>query len=185
MNIPNLAGIIARDPQLGEALKAISAAMDTVALQTNANPQGQPPKPPQVSSLVVTASDGIFHGQITDNNPVARGITYHLEASSTPNFNQPILLASGPSRDKAGIALGNQKLYFRAFSQYPTGDPSAPVYHGGSPQNPVAVAGGGTLAGPPVLTSKGSGTAPSSGTQGGAGFGFVQQRQSGGPPALL
>lgn len=172
----NRAQIASRDPHLAEALDDILARLNTVALQTNANPEGPAPTPPKIGSVVVTASNGMFHAQITDNSPVTRGIEYHLEASTTPGFNQPILVASGPSRDKPGIALGNGKFYFRAFSQYQTGEPNEPVYHGGSAAAPAVVAGGGSLAGPAVVGSKGSGTASTTGTQGGAGYGHVQRR---------
>jgi hypothetical protein len=64
--------------------------------------------------------------------------------------------------------LGNQTLYWRAYSQYIGSMPSAPVSFG-SP--PTAVVGGGT-AGPAPLPSTGSGTLPNGLVRGGNGFGI-------------
>jgi hypothetical protein len=165
--------IAQQSPQLAEALDDLLRRINTMAQQTNANPTGEPPQPPQVGALNVAAAGGIVHAQITDNSPVTRGIIYHFEASTTPNFSQPTLLQSGPSRDYRG-ALGAQPIYMRAYSQYPSGKPSAPVFHG-TPNSPTKVEPGG-LAGPAYPPSKGSGTAPTSGTLGGAGFGQTQTR---------
>lgn len=174
----NRAFIAQRDPHLAEALDDIMNRLYTTAQQANANPAGPPPTPPKVGALTVTAAGGVVHAQITDGSPVQRGVVYHFEASTTPNFSQPHLLQTGPSRDYRG-ALGAQPLYFRAFSQYPGGSPSEPVYHG-TKAAPTLVQPGG-VAGPAYPPSKGSGTASTDGTQGGAGFGFVQQRTVGAP----
>lgn len=169
----NRAQIASRDPRLAEALDDILARLNTVAEQTNANPTGAPPVPPQIGSLNVTAAGGVVHAQITDGAPVQRGVVYHFESSTTPNFAQPTLLQSGPSRDFRA-ALGSQTLYFRAYSQYPTGGPSAPVWHGTNGA-PAPVSPGGAPSAE-WLPSKGSGTAPTNGTLGGAGYGHVQRR---------
>ena len=65
------------------------------------------------------------------------------------------------------LQLGNQTLYWRAYSQYVGALPSAPVTFG-SP--PTAVAGGG-VAGPAPLPSSGSGVLPNGLLRGGNGFG--------------
>lgn len=178
MNIPNLEQITARDPLLGEALRAIASGVENVGRQTNAPTQLQAAeKPGNIASVSVTAKDGIFHAQITDNSPVKRGLEYHLEYSTDPGFRAPIVIHNGASRDFRG-KLGNQKLYWRAYSQYPTSDPSQVVYYGGA-ASPLPVTGGGSESGPPVPQSKGSGTAPSTGLQGGAGWGTTQARNTG------
>lgn len=167
--------IAQKDPHLAEALDDLLNRINTMAAQVNANPTGEPPQPPQIGSVKVSAANGVVHAQITDGAPVSRGIIYHFESSTTPNFSQPTLLQSGPSRDYRG-ALGAQTVYIRAYSQYGTGKPSAPVYHG-SAGSPTAIAPGGA-AGPAYPPSKGSGTAPTDGTLGGAGYGHTQQRQA-------
>jgi len=172
----NRAQIANANPMLAEALDDILGRLNLAAQQTNANPTGAPPTPPQIGSLNVTAANGLIHAQITDGSPVQRGIVYHFESSTTPNFSQPTLLQSGPSRDFRG-AVGSQTIYMRAYSQYPTGNPSPPVFHG-TKATPAPISPGGQ-AGPAWPASKGSGTASTNGTQGGAGYGLVQQR--GGP----
>lgn len=182
LSYKNRAYLAQKDPLLAEALDDVLARLYAAASQTNANPTGVPPKPPAIGALNVTAANGIVHAQITDNSPVQRGIVYHFESSTTSNFSAPTLLQSGPSRDYRG-ALGSQPIFMRAYSQYPTGEPSAPVFHG-TGATPAQINPGGS-AGPAYPPSKGSGTAPTTGTQGGAGFGFVQQRESDAPRSVL
>lgn len=165
--------IAQQSPHLAEALDDLLQRINAMAAQTNANPTGQPPQPPKIGSLNVTAAGGIVHAQITDGSPVSRGIIYHFESSTTPNFSQPTLLQSGPSRDFRS-ALGSQPIYMRAYSQYSTGKPSEPVWHG-TPNSPSRIEPGG-VAGPAYPPSKGSGTAPTTGTLGGAGFGQTKTR---------
>jgi len=159
---------------MAEMVEDILTLIGNAATQTVANPSGLVGAPPSPSSLSVTAANGMFHAVIQDNRPVLRGVTYFLEWSTTSNFAQPHVISLGPSREHWQF-FGNQTLYFRAYSQYPTGDPSEPIYFG-SQSSPTAVAGGGTLAGPTPQPSPGSGTAPTTGLQGGAGYGFVGNR---------
>jgi len=58
----------------------------------------------------------------------------------TPAFSAPRVYFLGASRNLY-VQLGNQTLYWRAFSQYIGSQASAPVSFG---MPPVAVAGGGT-----------------------------------------
>lgn len=177
LNIRNLAAIkngTATPAQHGEAWDDMIAAIQTIANQTNSEPQAEPPAPPQIGSLVVSAAGGITQAVITDGSPVNRGVNYFFEHSTTPNFAQPHVIDNGTSRTLRAN-LGNQTLYWRAYSQYPTGKPSAPVYHG-TAASPKAVLGGGVSPGPAIPPSTGSGTAPTDGRTGGAGFGIVAQR---------
>src|SRR5260370_10343514 len=66
------------------------------------------------------------------------------------------------------VQLGNQTLYWRAYSQYIGSLPSAPVSFGAPP---IAVAGGGAT-GPAPLPSSGSGVFPNGVARGGNGFGI-------------
>lgn len=173
MKVRNLSEIRTRDPRLYEALSDIVDGIKNVAQQTNASPSQQTPAPLPVSSVMVTAANGIHDVAISDVAPVYRGINYFLEYSLAPTFAAPTVLDLGASRNWRGM-LGNQTLYWRAYSQYPTSPPSSPVYHGTATQ-PVAVSGGGTLAGPLPNPSTGSGT--SSG-EGGQGFGVQPYRST-------
>lgn len=146
-------------PQYGqritEALQDLQTALGNVGQQTNSTPNAQQtPAPPQIHALSVTASGGVAHVQITDNNPIYRGTTYHVQYSTTPGFESPVNHYMGPSRD-IRIPVGSQPLYYRAFSDLPTSGASSPVYHGGS--QPVAVAATGTEQ-PPIPSGQGSGT---------------------------
>lgn len=172
--IRNLEQIRKRDPFLAEALDDICAGIATMALQTNANPSGSASAPPPISGLSVTAQGGIFDVAITDGQPVSRGIEYFVEYSPTAAFTQPTVIHLGATRNWRGT-LGNQTLYFRAYSQYSTGGPSTPVYFG-SIGNPTPVIGGGSMTGPALQPSSGSGTAATDGRQGGAGYGHTPFR---------
>jgi len=170
----NRAYLLAQDPRLAEALDDVMNAVTTVARQTNAHPTAEPAAPPPISALNVVAAGGIFEAALTDNAPVSRGIHYFLEYSTTPAFVQPVVVDLGTSRNWRQT-LGNLTLYFRAYSQYSTSGPSAPVYFGPA-AGPTPVAGGGAVSGPAPLPSAGSGTASGNGTQGASGFGKVASR---------
>src|SRR6266446_3398732 len=94
------------------------------------------------------------------------GVFYFAESDTTPAFAAPRVYFMGASRNMY-VQLGNQTLYWRAYSQYIGSLPSAPVSFG-SP--PTAVAGGGAT-GPAPLPSSGSGVFPNGVPRGGNGFG--------------
>ena len=145
----------ASSEQLYEALRDITEAHNQLVQQINGNVNGAPAPPRPIQSLVVNAQDGIFHAQITDNGANYRGINYHLQYATDPSFSKPVTVHLGPSRDYRA-QLGNQSLYWRGFSDYPTSAHSDPVYHGGS--SPALVIGGGSIAGPTIPPGQGSGT---------------------------
>lgn len=152
----NRAVILAKYPELAEAFDDVTRHVENVMNQTNSSPNGQLEPPPSPSSLSVTGSDGIFDAQIIDNNPVNRGINYFLEYSPTSDFKAPHTIDLGTSRNHR-VNLGNQSLFWRAHSSYPTSPRSRPVYHG-SPAFPKVVVGGGNSTGPTLQASQGSGT---------------------------
>jgi hypothetical protein len=157
------------NPLLAEALESIATQVGHVADQTTATVGGTTAAPPAPTSLNVMAAGGIHDMVITDHNPVQRQINYFVEYSDTPSFVAPRVIDLGQSRNHR-TALGNQTLFFRAYSAYPTSTRSEAVYHGGSATNPVAVNGGGATTGPALQASQGSGT--SDGANGGdGGFG--------------
>ncbi len=177
LQIPNLDIITKRDPFLGEALKALQTGLNTVATQTGATPQGVQSTPNAPSQLTVTAAGGIFDIAIEDNLPSQVGIApdYFLEYSLTPNFIAPVVIHLGPARNHRAN-LGNQTLYWRAYSQNGrASQPSRKTYFGPQP-SPTPVVGGGSISGPNPLASAGSGTAPTNGTRGGSGYGVLPVR---------
>jgi hypothetical protein len=177
LKIGQLAQIKSDSPYVYEALTQIVNAVNSVGRATGVDPSGTIAAPAPVGSLSVTAADGIFDLAITDNSSVNRGIFYFAESDTTPAFSKPYVHFMGSSRNLR-VALGNQTLYWRAYSQYLGSDPSDPVTFG-TPA--TVVTGGGTAAGPALQSSMGSGTA--SGSEGGSGFGQVTQSSSG--PVIL
>lgn len=154
-NLPFIRSIPQYGSRIVEAFQDVQKLLSNVGQQTNADPSGQQiSAPPQIHALSVTASGGVAHVQITDNNPIYRGTTYHVQYSTTPGFESPVNHYMGPSRD-VRIPVGNQPLYYRAFSDFPTSGASVPVYHGGA--QPIAVSATGTDQ-PPIPAGQGSGT---------------------------
>ena len=177
LKIAQLAQIKSDSPYVYEALVQLVNGVNAVGRGTGVDPSGTISAPVPIGSLNVTAADGIFDLAITDNSSVNRGIFYFAESDTTPAFNQPYVHFMGSSRNLR-ISMGNQTLYWRAYSQYLGSDPSEPVTFG---TPPAAVTGGGTAAGPALQSSSGSGTA--SGSEGGSGFGVNTQSSSG--PVIL
>jgi hypothetical protein len=187
MKIPNLA-YLRNIPDFGaklyEALDAVQRQSSTVEKQVNGNATGQPESPPNIDALNVTGQNGHFNIAITDNGQVSRGIRYYVEHDSDPNFTNPHVIHMGDSRNHNAF-LGNQSLYFRAFSAYGSSPPSHPAYHG-SAAAPQPVQGGGSVGAPARLPSQGSGTgAAGVGLSGpgpvpkrdpATGVGWIQQR---------
>ncbi len=177
LKIGQLAQIKSDSPYVYEALTQIVNAVNSVGRATGVDPSGTIAPPAPIGSVSVTAADGIFDLAITDNSSVHRGVFYFAESDTTPAFAQPYVHFLGSSRNLR-IALGNQTLYWRAYSQYLGSDPSEPVTFG-TPA--TAITGGGTATGPALQASTGSGTA--SGSEGGSGFGQVAESSSG--PVIL
>jgi len=177
LKIGQLAQIKGDSPYVYEALTQLVNGVNAVGLATGVDPSGALKAPPPIGNLNVVAANGIFDLAITDNSAVRRGIFYFAESDTTPAFSRPYVHFLGSSRNLR-ISLGNQTLYWRAYSQYLGSDPSQPVPFG-TPA--TAVSGGGTAAGPALQASQGSGTAP--GTEGGSGFGRRTESSSG--PVIL
>jgi hypothetical protein len=177
LKIGQLAQIKSDSPYTYEALTQLVNAVNSLGRATGVDPSGSITAPAPIGSLTVTAADGIFDLAIVDNSTVNRGIFYFAESDTTPAFSRPYVHFLGSSRNLR-IAMGNQTLYWRAYSQYLGSDPSEPIAFG---TPPTAVVGGGTAAGPALQASSGSGTA--TGTEGGSGFGQVAQSNPG-PVAL-
>ena len=139
LTVAQLAPLKDRDPYLYETLTKIVSAVNAASQNAGVDPATPSPAPAPIASLQVQAANGWFDLAITD---------------------------PGASRNLY-LQLGNQTLYWRAYSQYIGSQPSAPVTFG-SP--PIAVAGGGA-SGPAPLPSNGSGTLPNGLLRGGNGFG--------------
>lgn len=167
LKISQLSQIKGRDPYLYEALNQVVGAVNSLGRATGVDPSGSISPPAPIGGVSVSAANGIFDVAITDNSAVNRGIFYFAESDTSPNFTAPRVHFLGSSRNLS-VAIGNQTLYGRGYSQYMGSTPSAPVTFG-SP--PTAVVGGGA-AGPTLQPSGGSGSATAQ--QGGSGFGVSQ-----------
>jgi len=167
------------NPSLGNLIRRVINAVNTVAQNAGIAPLGESDPPPSIGGVTVKASGGLAHVTISDTNEITKPIEYFIEHDTDPNFTNPhvkhLVASRGafiplPAQDDNGTA---QNWYFRAYSQHPGSAPSKPVYFGGLSPSPVSV-GGSTQMTP--LQSTGSGTASNTGGQGGWGRGKVFTR---------
>ena len=152
------------DPKVAETFRQLSQSIDNAANTTGVSGE-QIGAPPNVRSIAVQAANGIFDVVITDPEGQAGnslGINYFVDWSTVPSFATFRTVHLGPSRAWYGY-LGNQTLYWRAYSQYPASPRSNYIVLGGA--TPQGVIGGG-VGGPAPAASTGSG-----GQGGRGGFG--------------
>lgn len=168
LTVAQLAPIKERDPYLYETLTKIVSAVNATSANAGVDPANPSPAPPAIAALQVQAANGWFDLAISDPATTRPGLYYFAESDVTPAFSAPRVYFLGASRNLY-VQLGNQTLYWRAYSQYVGSLASTPVTFG-SP--PTAVAGGGA-SGPTPLPSGGSGTLPNGLLRGGNGFGVV------------
>jgi len=166
LTISQLARYKDRDPHLYETLTKIVAAVNATAQRAGVDPAMAAAAPAAVAALAVRAANGWFDLSISDPAGTRPGLFYFAESDTTPAFAAPRVYFLGASRNLY-VQLGNQTLYWRAYSQYLGSLPSAPVAFGNPP---VAVTAGGS-SGPPPLPSSGSGALSSGAARGGNGFG--------------
>jgi hypothetical protein len=182
-NLKYLRSLSSRDfPDLGvklyEALSDMARHHENLAQQVNGNSTGEPTPPPPVDSVKVTGQNGHFNIAITDNNPVFRDVHYYVEHADNPQFANPQIIHLGHTRNH-NVFLGSVTRYWRAYSAYASSAASAPAYHGGQ-ASPQAVNGGGSVGGPALQASQGSGTGTPG--QGLSGPGPVPFRSATGVP---
>ena len=166
LTVAQLAPVKERDPYLYETLVKIVGAVNAASQNAGVDPATPSPAPAAIAALNVQAANGWFDLAITDPSAARPGLFYFAESDVTPGFNAPRVYFLGSSRNLY-VQLGNQALYWRAYSQYVGSLPSAPVAYG-TPA--IAVIGGGA-SGPAPLLSSGSGTAANGLLRGGNGFG--------------
>ena len=166
LTVAQLAPLKNRDPYLYETLAKVVSAVNAASQNAGVDPSTPSPAPPAIASLTVQAANGWFDLAIKDPAASRPGLCYFAESDVTPAFSAPRVYFLGPSRNLY-VQLGNQTLYWRAYSQYVGSLPSAPVTFG---TPPTAVAGGGG-SGPPPLPTSGSGVVVNGMLRGGNGFG--------------
>jgi hypothetical protein len=167
LTVSQLAPLKDRDPYLYETLTKIVSAVNSASQAAGVDSSTPSPAPTSVASIHVQASNGWFDVAITDPSDARPGLFYFAESDTTPAFSSPRVYFLGASRNLY-VQLGNQTLYWRAFSQYIGSAASAPRTFGAPP---TAVVGGGA-SGPTPQPSKGSGALPNGLIRGGNGFGI-------------
>lgn len=168
LTVAQLAPLKDRDPYLYETLVKVVAAVNATSKRAGVDLSTPAPAPSPIVSLAVRAANGWFDVAITDPSDSRPGLFYFAESDTMPAFSSPRVYFMGASRNFYA-QLGNQTLYWRAYSQYVGSLPSVPVTFGPTAAA-TAVAGGGS-SGPPPLPSTGSGALPNGLMRGGNGFG--------------
>jgi hypothetical protein len=166
LTVAQLAPLKNRDPYLYETLVKIVSAVNASSQRAGVDPSTPASAPAQIASLTVRAANGWFDISIADPSNSRPGLFYFAESDVTPGFGAARVYFLGSSRNLY-VQLGNQSLYWRAYSQYVGSLPSAPVTFG----NPALPVSGGGLTGPSPLPSQGSGAVASGAAPGGNGFG--------------
>jgi hypothetical protein len=167
LTVSQIAPLKDRDPYLYETLTKIVASVNATSQRAGVDPATPAPAPTPVASMTVQASNGWFDISVADPSDARPGLFYFAESDTTPAFSAPRVYFMGASRNLY-VQLGNQTLYWRAYSQYVGSLPSTPVNYG-SP--PIAVNGGGAT-GPAPLPSQGSGALANGFAPAGNGFGI-------------
>jgi hypothetical protein len=185
---------------VGTLMERVISAVNTLAKNAGVAAVGKvsPPHPIDsvnvqgtLSGSTLTAPSEILHWTLKHNQAVSKGIKYFSELDTDPNFPSPHVFEHGSSRTGPLISLPTYSstvnktanlpttYYLRSYAQYPGSDPCKPTVHGN-----LGGAIGIHMTGSSVtqlLPSTGSGTASSSGQQGGHGLGVVLDRPAPGP----
>ena len=166
LTVAQLAPLKDRDPYLYETLVKIVSAVNATSQRSGVDPATPSPAPSPVASISVLASNGWFDIAITDPSDSRPGLFYFAESDTTPAFAAPRVYFMGASRNLY-VQLGNQTLFWRAYSQYIGSLPSAPITFG----SPPAAVNGGGASGPAPQPSTGSGVFVNGVPRSGNGFG--------------
>lgn len=178
-----LTAIRNENPVLGNWMRRVGAALNRLGVNTGTSPVGRSAPPPPVGGLNIKANGEMVHATINDASAATTSREYWIESATNPNFLYPhtehLMASRGkffnlPSKTDSGTP---HSWYFRAYSQEPGSEPSAPVYFGGLSPTPVTLSGSTQLT---PLQSTGSGTASDTGGQGGWGRGKTPIRLAGG-----
>jgi hypothetical protein len=177
-------------PELGRTFSTIFQRIEDAInhLGTNAgvDPTGAklPPPRPLQSFNVQSDGNGTFHGVISHDAELQRGIHYFAEWDTNPAFSKPRVVPMHVSRTMPTQTLPHKdgdgnviNYYWRAYAQYPGSDPGEKMNFGGETPTPLN-AGGATQMN--LFASTGSGSAQNSGEEGGSGFGKVLFRPASG-----
>ena len=160
-------------PKIADEMEKFQDSYNGATAQMNQNPVGTMQTPPPLNSLTVTANASGFHSVAIDHSP-DRPTVYHVEWSTTPDFQNPQpFMSNTPYRNDSKF-MGNIAAYYRAYPSYVNGPPG-PVTYFGSQAAPTLVQGAvgpiTSINAPTPLPSTGSGAGTSLLPQGAQGFG--------------
>jgi hypothetical protein len=139
LTVSQIAPLKDRDPYLYETLTKIVASVNATSQRAGVDPSTPAPAPTAIASMTVQASNGWFDISVADPSDARPGLFYFAKSDTTPAFTAPRVYFMGASRNLY-VQLGNQTLYWRAFSQYIGSLPSAPVTFGSRRQRPSPAA---------------------------------------------
>jgi hypothetical protein len=170
VTLPHLGDIEAKDPLLGETLRALMNAHNQHGIIAGIDPAGKFPAPAAPAAISVTQVAGGFDVAITDANP-QRAVNYFVEFDTTAGFLAPRTVPLHSTRN-VYLPLGAATYFWRVYAQFLGSDPSGFTVFGGA--TPQSVTGGG--AGTPILQpTQGTGAGQSAGVNpfppAGVGFG--------------
>jgi hypothetical protein len=191
-----------KDTYLGSFCSRVVDAINQLALNAGVTAVGKTSPPPKIDTInvqgtlvggVLTAPSEILHWTLTHNQALAKNIRYFSEIDTDSNFTQPHVVDHGTSRtgfltlptysSAANMtATLPTSYYLRSYAQMPGSDPCEPTVLGNL-GGPTQIQMGGTSV-TALLPSTGSGTAQSSGQQGGLGLGTVLRRPTTQPKRL-
>src|SRR5437016_3590416 len=117
LTVAQLAPLKDRDPYLYETLVKIVSSVNATSQRAGGDPNTPAPAPSPIASVSVQASNGWFDISIADPSDARPGLFYFAESDTTPAFGAPRVYFIGASRNLY-LQLGNQTLYWRAYSQY-------------------------------------------------------------------
>src|SRR5262249_40796393 len=155
-----------RDPYLYETLVKIVASVNATSQRVGVDPSTPAPAPSPIASVTVQAANGWFDISIVDPSDSRPGLFYFAESDTTPAFAAPRVYFMGASRNLY-VQLGNQTLYWRAYSQYIGSLPSPPITF----DSPAPALTGRGPSGPAPQPSTGSGVFVNGVPRSGNGFG--------------
>jgi hypothetical protein len=180
-----------KDTYLGKFLRRVVEAINTTAKNASVSAVGLFPTPPKIDSINVagtfsadtnsiTTTSEHLHWTLEHNQQVHKGVQYFSEIDQDPNFTQPHIIPHNTSRSGFLNLPANDNnnapiaYYLRSYAQTQGSDPSEPTVLGGL-SNPTKILLTGTSK-MSILSSTGSGTASTTGQQGGKGLGTVLTR---------
>jgi hypothetical protein len=176
--------------QLGGRIASAFQKIEDAVNQTNTlngtDPTQHTEPPAAPNAINVSAGSDHVHVTLTDHSQRPRAQNYFVEWSANdPSFLQPNVEHLGvtrqrvlalPAKDGEGATIN---YYFRGYSgTLGAKSASKNITFGGTIPTAVTLSGSSTL---DLLPSTGSGTASTTGQQGGQGFGTAQFSKLGGP----